>query len=514
MRLFFPIKCFSQSEIIEFAREPEVRLSLTDDLIDCSAEFSSIEEVKTGLRKNAADIIAESATETSIRSQIAERAGLIEAIRDIDKVLSDTRITQHQLWYTEQSLFENAKQQGQSLSNRIASSMTPLDLSPSWPNEMGSLPNQDLLEKMRGAFGEWHDHVESMKNGAEAKLGQLLDRLGELRGLWKTRFDQAETVYRQLLDSLDTEGVGLQVLSERRKGIQDRITALDGLDQRLQTEVLPRIKELEADRENLLTELQKNRRAITKKREEKAKELSVALDQQIRLQVRGRANTASFRRTLQEISQGSYLNGSDLDLLATKCHPVSLVKHFLAQEFDGISEQSGLGSPKLAKVWDTVLERDRVKGLYELQLTDVDDIIEVNLQVMQGTYRRLEDLSHGQKCMVVLMVALAEGEFPLLVDQPEDALHAPSIEKGIVSTLRSGRGTRQCVFATRNANILVSADAEQIIALEADAQRGRVAGTGSLDRFDHRQLIIYHVEGGEEAFQRRKTMYTLEPSMP
>ncbi len=513
MRLFFPIKCFSQSEIIEFAREPEVRLSLTDDLIDCSVELSSIGEVKTGLRKNAADIIAESATEDSIRSQIAERAGLTEAVRDIDKVLSDTRITQHQLWYTEQTLFENARQQGVLLSNRIASSMTPLDLLPSWPDEMDTLPNQDLLEKMKSAYSKWQDHVADMKNGAEAKLSELLEGLGELRGLWKTRFEQAETVYRQLLDSLDTEGVGLQVLSERRKSIQDRITALDGLDQRLQTEILPRIKGLEGDRDKLLTELQNNRRAITKKREEKAKELSVALDQQIRLQVRGRANTASFRRTIQEITQGSYLNSSELDLLATKCHPVSLVKYLLAQDFDNLSEQSGLGSSKLVKVWDTVVERDRLKELYELQLTDVDDIIEVNLQVTQGTYRRLEDLSHGQKCMVVLMVALAEGEFPLLVDQPEDALHAPSIEKGIVSTLRTGRGTRQCIFATRNANILVSADAEQIIALEADAQRGHIAGTGSLDRFDHRQLIIYHVEGGESAFQRRKTMYTLEPSL-
>ena len=116
--------------------------------------------------------------------------------------------------------------------------------------------------------------------------------------------------------------------------------------------------------------------------------------------------------------------------------------------------------------------------------------------------------------MVVLMVSLAEGDFPLLVDQPEDALHAPSIEEGIVSTLRSGRGTRQCIFATRNANILVSADAEQIVALKADAKNGQVVGTGSLDRFDHRQLIIYHVEGGEEAFRRRQTMYAAEMSGP
>ena len=74
--------------------------------------------------------------------------------------------------------------------------------------------------------------------------------------------------------------------------------------------------------------------------------------------------------------------------------------------------------------------------LYDLQLTDVEDVIEVQLEVSQGNYRPLEELSHGQKCMVVLMVALAEGDFPLLVDQPEDALHAPSIEEGIVSTLR------------------------------------------------------------------------------
>ena len=345
------------------------------------------------------------------------------------------------------------------------------------------------------------------------RVKRLIGSLETLRSQWQGRFDQAETVYRELLRSLDSAGVGLEVLSERRKDIQGRIHSLDGIDLKLQSEILPRIQSLMDEREELLTKLQNNRKAINTKREQKAQELSAKLDQQIRLHVRGRANTVAFRRTLQEVTQGAYLTSSDLDSLAVKCHPVSLVKYLLAQEFDSLSLQSGLGSPKLTKVWDTILERDRVKDLYELQLTDVEDVIEVNLQVTQGTYRRLEELSHGQKCMVVLMVALAEGDFPLLVDQPEDALHAPSIEKGIVSTLRSERGTRQCIFATRNANILVSADAEQIIALEADAQNGHVAGTGSLDRFDHRQLVIYHVEGGEQAFSRRKTMYTLEPSL-
>jgi len=107
------------------------------------------------------------------------------------------------------------------------------------------------------------------------------------------------------------------------------------------------------------------------------------------------------------------------------------------------------------------------------------------------------------------MVALAEGTAPLLVDQPEDALHAPWIEENIVTTLRADRGRRQCVFATRSANVLVSADSEQVIAMSSQSDKGWIDQTGGLDRFDTRRLVIYHVEGGPEAFARRRAKYGL-----
>ncbi|MBI4260795.1 MAG: hypothetical protein HY658_09550 [Actinobacteria bacterium] len=43
---FFPLKAFSQSEIIEYAREPAARLSLVDDLIDLSGPQRSAEQAK------------------------------------------------------------------------------------------------------------------------------------------------------------------------------------------------------------------------------------------------------------------------------------------------------------------------------------------------------------------------------------------------------------------------------------------------------------------------------------
>ena len=512
MRLFFPIKCFSQSEIIEFAREPEVRLSLTDDLIDCSSELISIQDLKVALRENASSITTEQAREANMRGQLAERPGLREEVQRIDTILTDPRVTQQQLWYSEEKLFNDAKQKVDQLKEQVTKLAAPLDLVPSWPDEMATLPNQDLLEKVRSVYKDWGVHIVEMQTGAKGKLDTLFNELRTLREEWDGRFNKAEAEYQQLLEQLDEAGVGLQALSERRKNIQERISVLDDIDKSLQSEVEPRIQNLKTERDGLLTKLQDHRKAITKKRQDKAKDLSKKLSHKIRLKVHARANTGGFRQALTDISQGSYLHGSDLDSLAAKCHPVSFVNRLLFGDFDGPAIQSGLEPSKLVKIWDTVIERERLANLYELQLTDVEDVIEVQLEVAQGNYRRLEDLSHGQKCMVVLMIALAEGDFPLLVDQPEDALHAPSIEEGIVSTLRSGRGARQCIFATRNANILVSADVEQIIALKADALNGQVAGTGSLDRFDHRRLIIYHVEGGEEAFRRRKTMYTLEPS--
>ena len=145
MRLFFPIKGFSQSEIIEFAREPEVRLSLTDDLINCSTELSSIRDLKVSLRKNAAEVSAELAKEANIRQQLAERSGLVESVKEIDKVLADPKVTRQQFWYSEQNLLKDAKEKIDQLNDKVANLGLPLDISLSWPDDLDTLPNQGYL---------------------------------------------------------------------------------------------------------------------------------------------------------------------------------------------------------------------------------------------------------------------------------------------------------------------------------------------------------------------------------
>ncbi len=43
--------------------------------------------------------------------------------------------------------------------------------------------------------------------------------------------------------------------------------------------------------------------------------------------------------------------------------------------------------------------------------------------------------------------------------------------------------------------------------MKADTSKGEIDKTGALDRFNTRELVIYHVEGGEEPLDRRFEVY-------
>ena len=200
---------------------------------------------------------------------------------------------------------------------------------------------------MKAIYEEWQKHVDAFGQGMTTNLTILLEKLGGLKGRWDTRFIKAEEEYQKLLADIDKEGTGLQALSERRQKLEAQILILENRNKELETEIIPRIKELQKERESLLTRLQDNRKAITAKRETKAKELTERLEYRIRLNVHSRANIAAFRDALQRICQGARLQGPDLDLLAKKCHPITLVKNLLSQDFNTLSKQSQVDEIKL-----------------------------------------------------------------------------------------------------------------------------------------------------------------------
>ena len=503
---FFPIKAYSQSEILEFARQPEARLSLTDDLIDIRDETSLVEMAKAKLRTNASELLEAHRK----LDEALERAGGLgavqEQIRRISDLLNHPRVAEHRLWISEQGMLNIVKDELASLRQSATASFPAMDssLPPPFSTET---PNADLLTEATKVGECLTNRTEGVKSEFLGQIDHAVQSLAEIRRKWDARFAQEQCEYERLLQSIDTEGVGLTTLSRKLESLQAEESSLLRLKNQIETDLQPAISNCNTRREELLDELQRLRREITHKREVKARQLTQALSGRIKVDVDSDGNSKKFQEALTAIRVGSRVVESDIAAMATKLHPVPFVKSLLQRDYDELERVSGVRATLFARLHDNILDRRLTKELFDLQIVDVDDIVQIRFAVAQDDYRDLEMLAHGQKCTVVLAVAMAEGDFPLMVDQPEDALHAPYIEDNIVRSLRDHRGGRQYIFATRNANVLVSGDAEQVIVLGADSNAGRVERTGSIDQFDTRDLVLLHLEGGRSAFERKQLKY-------
>lgn len=125
--------------------------------------------------------------------------------------------------------------------------------------------------------------------------------------------------------------------------------------------------------------------------------------------------------------------------------------------------------------------------------------------------RPLERLSVGQKGTVYLCLKLATQAFtqPLIFDQPEDDLDNEFIIEELVEIFRGIKQFRQVILVTHNANLVVNADAEQVVV--AENVNGVLKYTsGSLEAEVTNKAVRRILEGGDEAFLKRELRYNLK----
>jgi energy-coupling factor transporter ATP-binding protein EcfA2 len=150
----------------------------------------------------------------------------------------------------------------------------------------------------------------------------------------------------------------------------------------------------------------------------------------------------------------------------------------------------------------------------ELELPHHTEIeLNVGPENAPPVWRKLDELSTGQKATALLYLLLLDAQAPLVLDQPEDNLDNRFISEGVVPKIRSEKRRRQFVFATHNANIPVLGDAELIIAMRAvgEAGDGRAEvppdHIGAIDKPSVAELVEEILEGGEDAFKTRQLKY-------
>jgi hypothetical protein len=126
-------------------------------------------------------------------------------------------------------------------------------------------------------------------------------------------------------------------------------------------------------------------------------------------------------------------------------------------------------------------------------------------------YRGIELDHHslGQRASSLILCVLGQRENDvIIIDQPEDDLDNQTIYEDVIKLIRELKPKVQFIFATHNPNIPVLGDAEQLHA--CSFVDGKISvQSGALDDPAQQKKIVSIMEGGKEAFERRKEIYQI-----
>ncbi len=118
----------------------------------------------------------------------------------------------------------------------------------------------------------------------------------------------------------------------------------------------------------------------------------------------------------------------------------------------------------------------------------------------------LHDHSLGQRAQALSLFILSQNDHDMLIiDQPEDDLDNQTLYAEVISRVRNLKPSMQFVLATHNASFPVLGDAEQVIVCRNEGDMAIAAG--SVDVPEIQKAIVDIMEGGREAFERRKEVY-------
>ena len=123
--------------------------------------------------------------------------------------------------------------------------------------------------------------------------------------------------------------------------------------------------------------------------------------------------------------------------------------------------------------------------------------------------KSLDKHSLGQRASALILFLLAQKENNvLIIDQPEDDLDNQTIYDEVIKELKKIKGSMQFIFATHNANIPVLGDSEKVVSCSYDEKKISVH-SGTIDNHQTQRFIVDIMEGGDEAFNRRKNIYSI-----
>jgi chromosome segregation protein len=161
---------------------------------------------------------------------------------------------------------------------------------------------------------------------------------------------------------------------------------------------------------------------------------------------------------------------------------------------------------------DAILNENHVVDFKRRFSENLEELLTFKVEnkiVIQYNGKSLDKHSLGQRASALILFLLAQRENDvLIIDQPEDDLDNQTIYDEVIKDLKKIKGNMQFIFATHNANIPVLGDSEKVVSCSYDEKKITVH-SGTIDNHQTQRFIVDIMEGGDEAFNRRKNIYSI-----
>jgi hypothetical protein len=357
-----------------------------------------------------------------------------------------------------------------------------------------------------GGLNEWLRNEERV---IAAKLEEAAAEITQALGSAPARHVRWEERIAAKIESLRKEGLSgnlaqLGQLINQRKQLTLDLARLNAKNQQLRV--------ARAKRAELIERLKSTRETLTTRRKAQLAAINAAFkktitDYSVYLHYRSGGINGDFVRLVAEVMSGSFMQDRDIEGLCAATSPMALASLIEAADVDAIGELGEIG-----RKWgqEVVRRFSALQHLHRLEVTAQPPapFIKVITKTKPRKVIPIAQLSDGQKHTILLTVAiLAESNYPLIIDQPEDDLDNAFIFSSVVHTLRFIKERRQVFIVTHNANIAVLGDSEIIFAMRRDGAVGRTYERGAIDRPETKRAAQDILEGGAAAFLKRRAIY-------
>lgn len=509
MSILFPVLAYSQNEVIKISEDEAAQLRLIDSFIDMSVYMEETRKLSSDLKKNDRELAASIKASYEVASYTTQLKTIEEQLKNIDRSLKNKLFDQMKGLERKKSVLQEyldfhstVEQKLDESAQYFSSDLTIPDI----PEEL----SKDRVIKQAGKLAK--DSIGIVVKSIEETKQEMLGNHNKIEALlkeWLPQFEQKKKEYEEMLakvggDKKRLETVRRRLTAEKQK-IQQELSKY--------TKQFEKLTQIRAKRDSLLDEFEEAHKKHFTVRKKMFDSLTVQSQGKLKLDIRYAANRSNFKDELWSLRSGSGIHRTDTDKVADNLMPRQFVDLVINNDVNTLSQKAGLAQLNAEKLINALNSKEDISEVLALSYSVYpQDIPSIKFKKDDGEYYPISEVSIGQKCTALLIIALSEGTRPVVIDQPEDSLDTTSVYEDIVTKLRGGKEKRQFILTTHNASVGVASDSDNFIVLKSTSSRGTVDCYGAIDREKVKKEVIQHLEGGPLPYGLRHKKYLIKSS--